>query len=233
VPTTVALGPSFLNPDTLISDFGFLGLLLVIFAECGILIGIVLPGDSLLFTAGLLMAGPDPLLDQPLWLACLALWVAAVLGNYVGYMIGRRAGPAMFSRPNSRFFKQAYVERTAEFFEQFGGRSIVLARFVPIVRTLITFMAGAAKMDLRVFMTYSAIGGALWASGLTALGYSLGEVEFIEQNLEPVIVGIVALSFVPVFLHLRKERRKAKETAAEPAATPATPAAPTAPDVTD
>lgn len=233
MPTTVALGPSFLNPDTLISDFGFLGLLLVIFAECGLLVGIVLPGDSLLFTAGLLLADGE-YLKQPLWVACLALWVAAVLGNYVGYMIGRRAGPAVFTRPNSRFFKQAYVEKTAEFFEQYGGRSIVLARFVPIVRTLITFMAGAARMDLRAFMTYSAIGGALWASGLTALGYSLGEVEFIEQNLEPVILGIVALSFVPVVMHLRKERKKAKTAAAKPAAaTPATPAAPTAPDVTD
>lgn len=221
------MGPSFLNPDTLISDFGFLGLLLVIFAECGILVGIVLPGDSLLFTAGLLMSGEDPLLDQPLWLACLALWVAAVLGNYVGYVIGRRAGPAVFSRPNSRFFKQQYVDRTAEFFEQYGARSIVLARFVPVVRTLITFMAGAAKMDLRVFMTYSAIGGAFWASGLTALGYWLGEVEFVKNNLEPVIVGIVALSFVPVLLHIRKERKRSRAGAAKP------PAATPAPDATD
>lgn len=226
MPTTVALGPSFLNPDTLISDFGFIGLLLVIFAECGILIGIVLPGDSLLFTAGLLLAGD--VLKQPLWVACLALWIAAVLGNYVGYMIGRRAGPAVFSRPNSRFFKQAYVERTAEFFDEYGGRSIVLARFVPIVRTLITFMAGASKMDLRVFMTYSAIGGALWASGLTALGYWLGDVEWVKENLEPVIVGIVALSFVPVVMHIRKERKRAKAAAAKPA-----PATPAAPDVTD
>jgi membrane-associated protein len=202
--TYVALGPEWLNSDHLLSTFGFAGLLLVIFAECGLLIGLVLPGDSLLFTAGLLLADGDHL-TQPLWVACLCLWVAAMAGNLVGYAIGRKAGPAVF--------KQKYVDKTAEFFDEYGGRAIVLARFVPIVRTLITFMAGAAKMDLRVFMLYSAVGGALWASGLTALGYQLGEVEWVERNLEPVILGIVALSFVPIALHLLKERRKAKSAA--------------------
>lgn len=207
--TTVALGPDWMNSDHLISTFGFIGILVVIFAECGLLIGMVLPGDSLLFTAGLLLNKGDHL-TQPLWFACLALWVASVLGNYVGYMIGRRAGPAVFSRPDSKFFKPTYVERTREFFDRHGPRAIVLARFVPIVRTLITFMAGTGRMDLRLYMTYSAIGGALWASGLTALGYWLGEVEFIEQNLEPVILGIVALSLVPVVLHVLKERRRSR-----------------------
>ena len=210
MPTTnVALAPSWLNSDHLISTFGFVGILVVIFAECGLLVGLILPGDSLLFTAGLLIAD-DKHLHQPLWVACLALWAASVLGNYVGYMIGRRAGPAVFSRPNSKIFKPQYVDRTREFFEQHGPRSIVMARFVPIVRTLITFLAGTGRMDLRVYMTYSAIGGAIWAAGLTVLGYQLGEVDFVHEHLEPIILGIVALSLIPVVLHLLKERRKGR-----------------------
>ena len=142
-----------MQPEQLIDNFGFAGLLLVIFAECGLLVGLIFPGDSLLFIVGLLIS--DDTLDQPLLLACVALWVAAMAGNVVGYEIGRRAGPAVFRRPNSRIFKQEYVERTAAFFDKHGPRAIVLARFVPIVRTLITFMAGSAKMDRRVYASYS------------------------------------------------------------------------------
>ncbi len=214
---TVALGPSWLDPEQLIQDFGFLGILLIVFAECGLLIGIILPGDSLLFTAGLLL-NDERFLNEPLWLACLALWIAAVAGNLVGYEIGKRAGPAVFNRPNSRIFKQSYVERTGEFFDQHGGRAIMLARFVPIVRTLIPVFAGVARMNYRTFLTYSVIGGALWASGLTALGYWLGEVDFIHDNLEIILIAIVVLSWVPIILHFRSERRRAR-TAVEGAVT--------------
>ena len=209
MPTYVALAPSWMSSDHLISSFGFVGILLVIFAECGLLIGLVLPGDSLLFTAGLLLADHKHL-DQPLWVACLAFFAASVAGNYVGYMIGRRAGPAVFSRPDSRIFKPQYVDRTREFFEHHGPRSIVLARFVPIVRTLITFLAGAGRMDLRVYLTYTAIGGAVWTGGLTALGYQMGGVDFVRVHLEPIVLGIVALSLVPVALHLLMERRRGR-----------------------
>ncbi|MGQ0629774.1 MAG: DedA family protein [Sporichthyaceae bacterium] len=213
--TTVALGPSWLDPEQLIQDFGFIGILLIVFAECGLLFGIILPGDSLLFTAGLLL-NQGRFLDEPLWLACLLLWVAAVAGNLVGYEIGRRAGPSVFNRPNSRIFKQSYVERTSEFFDSHGGRAIMLARFVPIVRTLIPVFAGVCKMDRRTFLTYSVIGGALWASGLTALGYWLGGVDFVKDNLEIILIAIVALSWVPIILHFRSERARSK--AAEGAA---------------
>ncbi|MGQ0625952.1 MAG: DedA family protein [Sporichthyaceae bacterium] len=214
VSTTVALGPSWLDPEKLIQDFGFIGILLIVFAECGLLFGIILPGDSLLFTAGLLLAD-NRFLDEPLWLACLLLWVAAVAGNLVGYEIGRRAGPAVFNRPNSRIFKQSYVERTGEFFDQHGGRAIMLARFVPIVRTLIPVFAGVCKMDRRTFAFYSVIGGALWASGLTALGYWLGGVDFVKDNLEFILIGIVAASWVPIVLHFRAERARAKAAAVD------------------
>ena len=206
----VALGPSWLEPEHLIDNFGFAGLLLIIFAECGILLGLVLPGDSLLFIAGLLLA--DGTLSQPLWLACVALWIAAVAGNLVGYYIGYRAGPAVFARPNSRIFKQEYVEKTAAFFDKHGGRAIVLARFVPIVRTLITFMAGSAKMDARAFTIYSMVGALLWAVGVTVLGHELGEVEFVRNNIEPILLGVIALSVLPIVVHLVRERKAARRT---------------------
>jgi membrane-associated protein len=189
----VALGPSWLEPEQLIDNFGFAGLLLIIFAECGILLGLVLPGDSLLFIAGLLLA--DDTLSQPLWLACVALWIAAV-----------------FARPNSRIFKQEYVEKTAAFFDKHGGRAIVLARFVPIVRTLITFMAGSAKMDARAFTIYSMIGALLWAVGVTVLGHELGGVDFVRDNVEPILLGVVALSLLPIAVHVLRERKAARRT---------------------
>ncbi len=204
----VALGPSWLEPEQLIDNFGFAGLLLIIFAECGILLGLILPGDSLLFIAGLLIN--EGTLDQPLWLACVALWVAAMAGNLVGYEIGRRAGPAVFVRPNSRIFKQEYVEKTAAFFYKHGPRAIVLARFVPIVRTLITFMAGTAKMDRRAFALYSAVGGLLWAVGVTVLGYQLGEVDFVRKHVEIILLGVVALSVLPIVVHVLRERKAAR-----------------------
>jgi membrane-associated protein len=206
----VALGPSWLEPEQLIDNFGFAGLLLIIFAECGILLGLVLPGDSLLFIAGLLLA--DDTLSQPLWLACVALWIAAVAGNLVGYYIGYRAGPAVFARPNSRIFKQEYVEKTAAFFDKHGGRAIVLARFVPIVRTLITFMAGSARMDARAFTIYSMIGALLWAVGVTVLGHELGGVDFVRDNVEPILLGVVALSLLPIAVHVLRERKAARRT---------------------
>lgn len=214
--TTLALGPSWLEPEQLISTLGFIGILFIIFAECGLLLGIAFPGESLLFTAGLLLSD-GTYLNQPLWLACLCLWIAACLGNYVGYLIGRRTGPAVFSRPNSRFFKQSYVDRTSDFFERFGGRAIILARFIPIVRTLITYMAGACRMNLRTYMIYSIIGGAIWAGGVTALGYQLGSVEFVRDNIEKIMIGIVIISLLPIALHLRSERRRGRLS---PAANP-------------
>ncbi len=210
----VALGPSWLEPEQLIDNFGFAGLLLIIFAECGILLGLIFPGDSLLFIAGLLLA--DDTLSQPLWLACVCLWIAATAGNLVGYWIGRRTGPAVFARPNSRIFKQEYVEKTAAFFDKHGGRAIVLARFVPIVRTLITFMAGSVKMDARAFTIYSMVGALLWAVGVTVLGHELGEVDFVREHVEAILLGVVALSVLPIVVHLLRERRSRSARTTEP-----------------
>ena len=199
-----ALGPSWLNAEHLINTFGLVGILLIVFAECGLLIGFFLPGDSLLFTAGLLVR--RGLLDQPIWLVCTLITLAAIAGNQVGYAIGRRAGPALFRRPDSRFFKQEYVDKTYAFFDRHGARAIILARFVPVVRTFITVVAGVGGMDYRRYTTYTVIGGVLWGTGLTLLGYAVGNIDAVANNIEALLIGIVLVSFLPIFLELRRKR---------------------------
>jgi membrane-associated protein len=195
----------FLDPTHLINTFGLAGMALVLFAECGLLIGFFLPGDSLLFTGGLLIA--DHLI-APLWVALLLLPVAAVVGNLVGFWVGRTAGPKLFDRPDSRLFKRKHLERAHEFFERNGRKTIVLARFVPIVRTFATVVAGAARMEFRTFAVYSLIGGILWTVGVSLLGFWLGQVDVVRQHIEPFIVGILALSFVPVVIEALRARRR-------------------------
>jgi membrane-associated protein len=205
----VYLIASILTPESLIRSLGSLaliGVIAIIFAECGLLIGFFLPGDSLLFVTGLLIA--QGFIHTPLWLVCLLVSIAAVAGNIVGYWIGRKAGPAIFNRPDSRFFKQDYADHAHEFFAKHGVRAIVLGRFVPIVRTFITVTAGIAKMTPRVYNSYSLIGGVLWASGLTILGHQLGHVTIIKNNIEIFSIGIVIVSFIPVALEVRRGRNK-------------------------
>lgn len=213
---TVALLPGWLDPDTLLRALGpymLLGLCVVIFAECGLLIGFFMPGDSLLFTAGLFVA--TGVLDSPIWLVCLLVTVCAIVGNVVGYGIGYRLGPALFDRTDSRLFKRSHVDKTHAFFEKHGGRAVVLARFVPIVRTFITAMAGVGRMPARPYFTYSVIGGIGWATGVTLLGYWLGNVAFVRDHIELILIGIVALSVIPIVIEFVRARRKA--TTHEPA----------------
>jgi len=210
----------FLNPEHLINTFGLIGVLVIVFAECGLLIGFFLPGDSLLFTAGLLAAGSvEGIHIAPLWVLLVSVPLAAIAGNLVGYWIGYRAGPAIFNKPDSRLFKAEYVEKAHGFFEKYGARTIVLARFVPIVRTFATVMAGASKMNFRLYAFYSVIGGILWGAGVTALGYWLGQVEWIKNNIELLAIGIVLVSVIPVAIELLRGRRRANRarTTADPA----------------
>lgn len=209
----------FLDPEHLIEVFGLLGIFAIVFAESGLLVGFFLPGDSLLFTAGFLASGPSSVDDAlhlpfiPLLVGCL---VAAIAGDQVGYVFGRRVGPALFRRPDSRFFKQENVDKSKAFFDKHGAKTIVLARFVPIVRTFAPIVAGASRMHYRTFVTYNVVGGSLWALGVTTLGYFLGQVDVIEQNLEIAILTIVALSVTPIALELwkgRKERRTSIDVA--------------------
>ena len=209
--SVTALGPSWLDPDHLISTFGLIGLLVIVFAECGLLIGFFLPGDSLLFTAGLLVA--DDKITQPLWLVCVLVCIAAIAGNQVGYLIGRKAGPALFNRPDSRLFKQEYVDKTYAFFDRHGPKAIVLARFVPIVRTFITVIAGVGKMSYRTYTIYSVIGGVLWGAGVTLLGYALGGVDFVRDNIELILLAIVLVSVLPIVFELLRSRSRRRDPA--------------------
>jgi membrane-associated protein len=209
--TVVALGPQWLDPQYIISSLGpwaLLGVALILFAECGLLIGFFLPGDSLLFITGL--AATTGLIETPLWLVCVVLVVAAFAGNVVGYGIGYKAGPAIFDKPNSKLFKRENVERTQKFFDKYGNRAIVLGRFVPIVRTFITVMAGVGRMDAKRFFTFSAIGAVLWAAGVTLLGAALGQFEFVKNNIELMLILVVVISLVPIAIEVIQARREKK-----------------------
>nr|WP_245573943.1 VTT domain-containing protein [Amycolatopsis nigrescens] len=213
--------PDWFSPDYLLTEFGgyvIVGLCLIIFIESSIFP--VLPGDSLLFTAGLFIANGS--IKSPLWLVCVLVTVAALLGNVVGYLIGYKAGPALFKRPDSRFFKQEYVEKTHAFLDKHGPKAVVLARFVPFVRTFITWIAGIGKMDPKRYFTYTVIGGILWAAGITVLGALLGNIGFIRDNVDAIFILIVVISVVPIVIEYfkgRKEKKLAAEQAPDPEAT--------------
>ncbi|MEV1287226.1 VTT domain-containing protein [Micromonospora sp. NPDC049679] len=211
--TTLALGPDFLDPTWLISTFGLLGILAIVFAESGLLIGFFLPGDSLLFTAGLLTADGQ-YITYPLWLVCLLITIAAIAGDQVGYLFGRRVGPSLFRRPNSRLFKQENLIKANEFFEKYGARSIVLARFVPIVRTFTPIVAGVSNMRYRTFVIYNVIGGVLWGCGVTILGYFLGQIAFVKEHIELILIGIVVVSVVPIAIELLRARSNSRKDSA-------------------
>ncbi|MEU6405581.1 VTT domain-containing protein [Streptomyces sp. NPDC046985] len=214
---TLALGPSLLDPNYLLDRFGIWGLLLVVFAESGLLIGFFLPGDSLLFTCGLLITSHQ--MHFPLWAAILLICVAAILGDQAGFMFGRKVGPSLFNRPDSRLFKQENVVKAHEFFEKYGPKSLVLARFVPVVRTFTPIVAGVSGMRYRSFLTFNVIGGVLWGAGVTLLGSWLGGHAFVRNNIEAILILIVLVSVVPVAIEFLRARAKAKKAPA-PAAPP-------------
>jgi len=214
-PSVSALGPSILDPEWLISTFGLIGILAIVFAESGLLFGFFLPGDSLLFTTGLLVAG-GVYLHQPLWLMCLLVSLAAVAGDQFGYAFGRRLGPSLFRRPDARVFKQQHLTRARDFFARYGARSIVLARFVPIVRTFTPIVAGASRMHYRTFLIYNVVGGTLWGCGVTILGYFLGQVAFVKNNIEVILIGIVAVSVLPIGIEVLRGRRRNHRATTDP-----------------
>lgn len=214
----LALMPDFLDPMTLLGYFGtwaLVGLLVVIFVESGVLFPI-LPGDSLLFVAGMLAAGTAALaegggevINFKLWQLLVFVPVAAILGGQVGYWIGRNLGTAMFT-PDARVLKQKYLDEAHLFFEQRGPFAIVIARFVPIVRTLAPLTAGAARMSYPVFALFNIIGAVGWGVGLILLGYWLGRFEMVQKLLEPIVIGIVIFSVLPMLIEWYKRRRAAR-----------------------
>ncbi|MEW2128862.1 VTT domain-containing protein [Streptomyces sp. NPDC005435] len=218
---TLALGPSWLDPNHLLNTYGIWGLLLVVFAESGLLIGFFLPGDSLLFTCGLLITSGD--LDFPLWGAIALICVAAILGDQAGYMFGKKVGPSLFNRPDSTLFKQENVVKAHEFFEKYGPKSLVLARFVPVVRTFTPIIAGVSGMKYRSFLIFNVIGGILWGAGVTLLGSWLGNIALVKDNIEAMLILIVLISVVPIAIEFLRARSKDKKARAERAGQPEQP----------
>ncbi len=197
--------------EAILSAMGIFGILLIVFAESGLLIGFFLPGDSLLFTAGFLVN--VGIIKFDIHLLVLLLFIAAVLGDSVGYTFGRRVGRKLFNRPNSRLFKQEHVQKAEAFYEKHGGKTIIIARFIPVVRTFAPVIAGVGKMNYKTFVSYNIIGGLLWAGGITYLGYFLGSWFTslgldIDQVILPVVAIIILISISPALIHLLKDKEQ-------------------------
>lgn len=188
-----------------------LGVVLVIFAESGLLIGFFLPGDTLLFSAGFLVSAG--LLSVNIHLLALLVFIAAVAGDSVGYTFGRRVGRKLFNRPNSRLFKQAHLHKAEEFYAKYGGKTIILARFIPAVRTFAPIVAGASKMSYSTFLTYNVVGALIWAVGVTYLGYFLGGWFqsmglSVDHVLFPLLALILIISVIPAIVHLMRNKKQ-------------------------
>lgn len=191
---------------------GYVGLTAIIFAETGLLIGFFLPGDSLLVTAGLL--GSQPQFGLNPWLLGVLLSVASIAGNAVGYYIGKVSGPRLFKREESLFFKPRYLRQAHEFYERHGGKTVIIARFMPIVRTFVPVVAGAAAMDPRRYTIYNVVGGLLWIWSMILTGFFLGRyIPGIDRHIEKVIVVVIALSLMPGVYHWWQARRRARAAA--------------------
>ncbi len=205
-----------LDPQSLISGAGVWGLAIVcaaVFAETGLLVGFFLPGDTLLFFTGVLTLSGA--ISQPLWLVILLVALAAVVGDQVGYFIGRKSGPAVFERRESGLFSHRSVERTQAFFDRFGRPAVTIARFVPVVRTFAPVAAGVGRMSRRVFTAFNVIGGILWSVALILLGYGLAHVPgvtaFVSSYIDLVLIGIVVISVAPILIRMIVLRRRNSE----------------------
>ena len=203
-----------LDLEGILRDLGPLAMVivcLIIIAETGLLVGFFLPGDSLLFTVGLMIG--TGLIDIPIWLACILISLSAIAGDQLGYFIGRKAGPAVFKRPNSKFFSQKNVDSTNSFFERYGAKAIILAHFVPVMRTFVPVAAGIGQMNYRKFLKYNFYGVVGWGTGVTLLGYYLGKIPFVAEHVEYFTIGFVVLSTIPIVMEIVKTRRQHKTEA--------------------
>ena len=198
--------------ETMVVVGGLSAMTAIVFAETGLMVGFFLPGDSLLVTAGVFAAQGKLSI---VWLNVLLI-AAAIVGDTVGYWIGRQAGPALFNRPRSRFFNPAHLRRAHDFYEKHGGKTIIIARFMPIVRTFAPVVAGMGKMEYRRFLSFNVFGGALWVLSMTLIGYYLGQFAWVRKNIEIVIVVVVFLSILPGLIAFAREwlnKRRAADSA--------------------
>ena len=195
-----------LDPGHILSTFGLIGVLVIVFVETALLVGFFLPGDSLLFTAGVLAAQNPPFI--PLWALLLTIPIAAIIGDQVGYQIGRAGGPAVFERPSARRLGPEQLARARAFFEKHGAKTVLLARFMAVIRSVTPVAAGASGMRYRLFTLYNVLGGLLWGVVVPLLGYSLGGIPAVRAHIEFMLVGVVMLSVSPVVFSYAKSRRR-------------------------
>ncbi len=204
-----------LGPSALLLVMG------VVFAETGLLLGFFLPGDSLLFLAGALVAAH--VIQLPVWLVVLGVFTAAVAGDQLGYLIGRRTGPSLLARPNSRFFRREYAERAQEFFDRHGHTAVIGARFIPVVRTFLPVVAGVVDMPRRRFTAYNIVGALLWGVGIVIIGFLFGGIPFVATHIEIITIGLASVSVVPAMLTFGRQRGAGSGTATPDTRTPSTP----------
>jgi len=205
IKTAIAI----LDPAQLVHDFGPLAVVIVaciIFAETGLLAGFFLPGDSILFPMGLLLA--TGVINFPLWLACLMFSAAAWLGDQTGYWVGRKLGPAVFNKPESKFFSQKNVSRTNSFFERYGAKAVIFAHFVPVLRTFVPVAAGVGEMQYRRFLKYNLFGVLVWSSGVPLIGAGLGQIPLFRDHVEIVTLVFFTISWIPIITEVLKARRE-------------------------
>jgi len=194
------------NLEELIKWGGLTVLIIIVFAETGLLVGFFLPGDSLLITAGLIAA--QGYLD--ITVLNISLIIAAIIGDQVGYLFGRKTGPKLFKRENSLLFNKDHLIKAKEFYEKYGGRAIIYARFVPFARTFAPIIAGVAQMEYKKFVSFNIFGGLLWVLSMTLIGYYFGNIPFVKKNFEYVIIGVIVLSLLPVIAGYLKHRKESK-----------------------
>lgn len=200
---------TFLNPQSIINYGGLTLLLFIIFAETGLFFGFFLPGDSLLFVAGL-MCG-TPIFDVNIYTLVFSLIIAGILGNFVGYYFGKKTGPMLFRRDDSFFFKKKHVNAAKDFYTRYGGTAIVLGRFIPIIRTFVPIMAGVVDLDFKKFVWYNILGCIAWILSMVLSGYFLGRAfPSLQQNLEYIVITIILISMIPVVITYLKEHRRMK-----------------------
>jgi len=195
--------------EGVLKDLGPLAMVIVcsiVIAETGLLVGFFLPGDSLLFTVGLMIG--TGLIDIPIWLACILISISAIAGDQLGYFIGRKAGPAVFKRPNSKFFSQRNAERAQEFFVKYGAKAVIFAHYVPVLRTFVPVAAGVGKMQYSYYLRNNLIGALSWGIIVPLIGFFLGQITFVRENVIMVTLALIALSLIPVILEVIKARRK-------------------------
>jgi membrane-associated protein len=205
-------GISWLDPQTLITSLGAFAIvvvLIMVFAETGLLVGFFLPGDSLLFITGLMVS--SHVIDMPIWLVCALVSATAFVGDQTGYFIGRKFGPAVFNKQDSKFFSQKNVSRTNSFFERYGSKAVILAHFVPVMRTFVPVAAGVGQMTYRKFVQFNIIGVLGWGTGVTLLGYFLGRIPLVADHVEYFTLAFIVISTIPIALEVLKARREHRD----------------------